>query len=199
MVVQTKPDVDAVIGAGIRNVNGGVSWDPAVGGAAGAEATVLKCDYSSFSVGLLFTLLGAAYVENVGIDPISMYQTKSAMAENEFSGKVNLSYLQIPLLYRYQANSGFYGEVGIQPGLLMSAKDKVDGASSYDYKDYIKTFDLGIPLGAGYQINDRLSVGARAVFGVTNINTDGTEMYSSDDTDRNFALFAVARYTLTKK
>ena len=93
-----------------------------------------------------------------------------------------------------RVNAGFYGEIGIQPSFLISAKDKPDGGDSYDFKDYINTFGIGIPIGAGYKINDQLGVGARAVFGLTNINSDGTEMYSSDDTDRNFLLFGIVSY-----
>lgn len=54
-------------------------------------------------------------------------------------------------------------------------------------------------MGAGFWINDRFCVGARAVFGLTNINSDGTEMYSSDDTDRNFMVLGVARFKFNKK
>lgn len=198
--LKTNPEMEVVAGAGITHVLGGESFDPKAGGTAGVEVSVLECEaYSSINIGLLFSVLGAAYSETYSIDPYSLYQSKSALFENEFTGKVNLSYLQMPILYRYQANSGFYGEVGIQPGILLSAKDKPDGESSYDYKDYIKTFDLGIPVGAGYQINDRLSIGTRAVFGITNINTDGTEIYSSDDTDRNLMILAIARFKLNKK
>jgi len=39
----------------------------------------------------------------------------------------------------------FYGEIGLQAGILLSAKDNYNGESD-DWKEYFKTFDLGIPL-----------------------------------------------------
>jgi hypothetical protein len=197
--LKTSPGIGVIAGAGITHIIGEESFDPKAGGTAGAEAELFECNaFSSVRIALLFSFLGAVYQESIEDNPYELYQTKSAFAENEFSGKVSLSYLHIPILYRYQGNSGFYGEAGIQPGYLISAKDKIEGEESYDYKDYIKTFDIGIPVGLGYQINDRLDIGARAVFGVTNINTDGTEMYSPDDANRNFMMLAVARYKINK-
>lgn len=140
---------------------------------------------------------GASYEEDLTIDPY-YYGLKSAASES-YKGKVTLGYICIPILYNYKWENGVYVEGGIQPGFLVSAKDKPSGESSYDYKDYIKTFDLGIPIGAGYNINDQLSIGAQAILGLTNINTDGSEMYSSDDTDRNFMLLGLVRYSFNSK
>jgi len=113
-----------------------------------------------------------------------------------FSGKVSLSYIYVPILYNYVSNNGIYFEGGVQPGILVSAKDKYDDGDSYDYKDYIKTFDLGIPVGAGYWVNDRLSVGARAVIGLTTIDTD--ESADSSENNRNFMLLGIVRLNLNK-
>ena len=49
------------------------------------------------------------------------------------------------------------GEIGLQPGVLLSAKDNYDG-ESYDYSDYTKTFDLGIPLGLVYNFPNNFGV-----------------------------------------
>ena len=37
-------------------------------------------------------------------------------------GKVNLLYLNFPVVVRYLHESGFFAEAGLQPGILLSAK-----------------------------------------------------------------------------
>ncbi len=54
-----------------------------------------------------------------------------------------------------------------------------------DWNEYVKTFDLGIPLG----------VGLRVTPGVTNINAAGYDAYK----DRNFAVALRGTYTFKGK
>jgi hypothetical protein len=46
-------------------------------------------------------------------------------------GRTNLLYLNIPFVMRYRFKNGIFAEAGIQPGLLLLAKDKYNG-NSYD-------------------------------------------------------------------
>jgi hypothetical protein len=55
------------------------------------------------------------------------------------------------------------GEIGLQPGVLLSAKDNYDG-ESYDYSDYVKTIDLSIPLGVGYDFPNNFGIGLRGTY-----------------------------------
>lgn len=90
------------------------------------------------------------------------------------SGKVVTSYINIPIIVRWRDKSGFYGETGVQPGFLLSAKDKYDGGS-YDYKDYVSSFDFGVPVGVGYEFKNHIGIGARVTFGLSNVNKGGTD------------------------
>ena len=74
----------------------------------------------------------------VGCDEEDAFKSV-ALNDNEFSGKVSLTYIDLPIMYNYQSENGFYAEVGLQPGFLIGAKDKFDGGS-YDYKESIKRF-----------------------------------------------------------
>ncbi len=114
--------------------------------------------------------------------------------EGLVEGVTRLWYLNFPLTGRYQFGSGFYGELGIQPGFLLSAKDKYDG-ESVDWKDYIKTFDLGIPLGVGYDFENNFGLNFRVVPGILNINEE--EYY--DYKDRNLVVSLTGTYTFPKK
>lgn len=118
--------------------------------------------------------------DNVGIRTELNYSMQGSKYEDTYvSGKVMLNYINLPVVIRAASKGGFYGEAGLQPGFLVSAKDKYDGETN-DYKDYINGFDFGGIVGIGYQKN-RISVGARIAQGITNINKNESEYK-----DRNF-------------
>ena len=67
---------------------------------------------------------------------------------------LSLDYLNIPIVANYYIIPGLAIKAGIQPSFLMGAKNKWKddgGSDSDDIKDYLKTFDLAIPLGASYE------------------------------------------------
>lgn len=153
------------IGGGFGAINGdSESYDsPLFGGFLGVGFCVTQLSpYFSLRGELGYSLQGSGYGEMYG------------------DGKVRLGYVALPVFVRGTAKSGFFGEVGVRPAVLTSAKDVYDG-ESYDYKDYINGFDFGALVGVGYQFG-RFGVGARVVQGVTNINKD-TDEYK----DRNFS------------
>lgn len=83
-------------------------------------------------------------------------------------------------------------EAGLQPGLLLSAKDKQNGSST-DAKEFYNGFDLGLVAGIGYQPpKSKWSFGLRFVPGLTNINKEST--YSVKD--RNWAASLRLSYSL---
>jgi len=110
------------------------------------------------------------------------------------NGVTRLWYLNFPLTARYQFGQGFYGEAGLQPGFLLSARDNYDGGSE-DWKEYFKTFDLGIPLGVGYDFENNFGLNFRVIPGILNINEE--EYY--DYKDRNFVVALRGTYTFPKK
>lgn len=82
------------------------------------------------------------------------------------------NYVNFPVLARYQKpEKGFFAEAGIQPGILISAKNK--GTSTSDIKDQLNTLDVGLPVGIGYKINKSVAVGARYTQGLSNVNKIG--------------------------
>ncbi len=193
----TFDDFGIIIGPGMSHVLGGESWDPTFGLMLGAETNVYSFnENSAIKAGLVFTLQGANYTESYSIDPYMNVLKSAQLDDVAYSGKVSLSYIYIPVLYNYTTDMGLYFEGGVQPGILLSAKDKYDGGESYDYKDYIKTFDLGIPVGLGYWINYRLSVGVRAVYGLTTIDTE--DSVDASESNRNFMLLGIVRFNFNK-
>ena len=172
--------VDAgVQGTGIGGES--TSYSPAIGAQAGVSLPVACfCDFWSLRLGLVGSLQGAAWEDDWG--------------EGLIKGRTNLFYTNFPLVLRYQFNNGFYGEAGVQPGILLSAKDKYEGVSE-DWMDYFKKFDFGIPFGVGYAFDNNIDVGVRVIPGVSNINESEYDSYK----DRNFVVGFKATYTFKKK
>ena len=175
-----------VLGVGkswIGGKNAGESWKDPVGGQIGVETKFIEFNENlSLNGGINFSFQGADYKEHGSYDDylIDTY---------DLSGKVCLNYVNIPVLINYKTNSGFYGETGLQPGFLVRARDKIDGGENFDSKEYVNSFELALPLGAGYHINDQISVGARATIGLTNLSEWGT-----GHKDHNYLVMGVVRY-----
>ncbi|HLO37702.1 MAG TPA: porin family protein [Lacibacter sp.] len=119
-----------------------------------------------------------AYVGQVAYDMIG-----SKYDETSFTGKVKLSYVNIPLTVQHTSSMGILLEAGLQPGFLTSARDQYEGNDD-DYKDNINSFHFGIPIGVGYVIADVFGINLRYVQGVTNIFKES----SDPDLNRQFVL-----------
>ncbi len=146
-------------GAGYSKLTNGDSWKGTIGGTVGGEIDFPISGGSSVGTGLNASFQGSKYEDTY------------------YNGRVNLVYINLPLLYTYQALNGLYAEVGLQPGVVISAKDKYDG-KSHDYKDAVKSFDLGIPVGAGYRFKNGIGVGLRVIPGLLNIDDTGDKMHN---------------------
>ncbi|HVF80800.1 MAG TPA: porin family protein [Flavisolibacter sp.] len=103
---------------------------------------------------------------NFRIQPEAVFSMEGAK-DKEDDSKINLSYINIPVMFQYTA-SGFYGETGPQLGLLMSAKAKSDGDEE-DVKDQLETVNLSWAIGAGYKLSNGLGFGVRYNLGLSNI------------------------------
>jgi len=83
--------------------------------------------------------------------------------------KLNLTYLNFPVLARYNLGYNFNVHVGLQFGFLLSAKSEFQGNKT-DVKSQFKSVDLGIPIGLGYEFMDRkFNATLRYIIGVNNI------------------------------
>lgn len=137
----------------------------------------------SFHGGLGFSMQGSKY---------KSYDYEPGGGSSNSDASLRLNYLVIPVTARFKAKKGFMAEAGLQPGLLLSAKDKQNGSST-DAKEFYNGFDLGLVAGIGYQPpKSKWSFGLRFVPGLTNINKEST--YSVKD--RNWAASLRLSYSL---
>ncbi|MGK2864549.1 MAG: porin family protein, partial [Chitinophagaceae bacterium] len=82
--------------------------------------------------------------------------------------KLNLNYINIPLLVQYMTESGFRLETGPQLGLLLTAKTKV-GDVEIDRKGNFNSTDFSWAFGAGYLFPEGFGLDARYNLGISDI------------------------------
>ena len=103
--------------------------------------------------------------------------------EDDAKMSFNLSYLNIPVMFRYNNPSGFYAETGPQVGFLMSAKTKTEFGGvedEQDIKDELKSIGFSWALGLSYQLKNGFGFGARYNLGLSSIvDEDDVDIKSS--------------------
>jgi len=128
----------------------------------------------SVAAGLLYSRQGTDFGE------VKVYgNPDGSVSEGWDKYQYNLGYLNIPIVANFYFAKGFAIKAGIQPGFLLSAKEKVDGVGNtksidIDRKDNCKSFDLSIPLGLSYEY-EKAVFDLRYNLGVSKVFKDGDE------------------------
>jgi Outer membrane protein beta-barrel domain len=128
---------------------------------------------SNFSAGALVSihLLNSFYLQ-----PEAMYSGQGASFNEDGQVlKLNYSYLNVPVLFKYQHASGLFAETGPQVGFLLSANSVAPDGSSQDNKGDSQSTDFSWDFGIGYKI-PIINLGAdlRYNLGLTNVNKDAS-------------------------
>lgn len=171
MTKKTNDEFRASLGLNVSKITGdNPSFDNVLGVQAGIEVPILNfSNYFGLGLGVAYSQQGGKYKSTEYI-PGGNYGSSSATNR--------LNYLNFPLLVHYQkSHQGFYAEAGVQPGILLSAKNK--GANTTDIKDELKKFDVGVPIGAGYKFKNKFGAGVRFTPGLMKINKDGDSKYKN--------------------
>jgi hypothetical protein len=123
-------------------------------------------------VGFNIGLLGHIHVaKHFALQPEIQYSAQGAKyTNNNGNNKINLNYINVPVLLQYMWDNGFRLQAGPQAGILVSAKSENNG-NTVDIKNNIKSLDLGLSFGASY-IHPSTGVGIdlRYNLGLSNIN-----------------------------
>ena len=189
----TPEDLSVIAGSGLSYVFGGKNLNPAAGYHIGIEKNVFQfTEKSLLNMGIIFNMQSVNYAEVYSIEPYDMQDIA-------VSGKVSLSYLSIPIVYRRQSKGGFFWEVGIQTGFLLRSKDQPDNGEESDYKEYVKAVDIGIPAGIGYWFNKHISIGVRSVYGLTDMSANGAKIPPANSNHQNFIISGLLRFNITGK
>jgi len=150
------PRLGVIAGANFANVVGDEadSWETKTAIHGGVIADLPIDDKFAIQPGLIYSAQGADY------------------SESSFSGTVALDYLNIPVLGTYEVAEGLTLKAGPQIGFLLSAKDKEDGEPDFDVKDFVKSTDIGVNFGLGYELENGLNFNATYNLGLTDLNDD---------------------------
>lgn len=119
-----------------------------------------------FNAGLLAHIHSAH--SQWAIQPEVYYSAEGAKVKSN-DNKLNLGFLNVPVLVQYMFDNGFRVEAGPQIGFLMNAKSK-SGSTTVDVKDNYKSTNFSIPVGVGYLTSMGLGFDARYNFGVSDIS-----------------------------
>ena len=132
-----------LVGINVANITDG-DGDAKVGLAAGAE-------------------LGYQLNESFAVTAGAIYSMQGAKSEGV---KMNLDYINIPILANYYITKGLAVKAGIQPAFKVKSEAKVD-VVSVDM-DGFKSFDFSIPVGLSYEVSDFV-IDARYNWGMTKV------------------------------
>jgi len=102
--------------------------------------------------------------EKFAVQPELMYTSQGA--KDDFA-TLSLSYINIPVIAKYCVTEDISIQAGPQIGFLMSAK--YDGT---DFKDSFKSMDYGLNIGAGYNLNEKMSLDLRYYIGLAQLQKD---------------------------
>lgn len=167
-------------------------------------------DYNNPVLGPLFGIVADIPIdEKFSVQPELLYFPAGYFFDysadgftSEYKGKLN--YLSIPIMGKYEVKDGFYLEAGPYISYLLSATEDVEtdfgeeylikSSESEDVKEYFKSIDFGLGIGAGYEMESGLYFNARYIFGLADINNqDMTEykFYHSSQVNNNFFMMTL--------
>ena len=117
-------------------------------------------------------LAGQIYLtKKLIVQPEVLYSVKgfrfSPIADSK-GGYVTLHYISVPLLAGYCPVDKLKILLGPEFNFLTTAKSKIEGTDG-DLTDVYKKFDLGIDLGASYEIQKSIGVEVRYSHGITHL------------------------------
>lgn len=170
--VSNMPNINEEVGG--VNINVDKSFH--VGALIGVEAEYQLADMFSLAAGLNFAMQGCQWED---------YEIKVGSNYSKVKNpKVELNYLNLPIVANVYLFKGFAVKTGVQLGFLLSAKNKAESEvkvgdlikkddSSVDIKEFCKKVDFSIPIGVSYQVPTvPVYIDARYNLGLTKIIKD---------------------------
>lgn len=141
---------------------------------------ISNLDFNSRTGFHIGALVEIPVTEKFWVQPEVLYtalgskSTESRILGNTVESKLNLDYIQIPVMAKYYVVEGLALEAGPQIAFLVKAEGETsigDGTITNELdKDNFSSIDFSMGVGASYRLDMGLFLGARYNFGFTNIN-----------------------------
>ena len=139
---------------------------------AGFVLSTVSGEDTKFKPGFNVGLEGQYQLNNwFGLSAGLLYTTQGTKIK-DLDDKLNLGYINIPLMAKFYVTKGLSLNAGLQLSFLTSAKDKYsNGGIKYDMdvKDVCNKADFSIPLSIAYEFTNGIAFEARYTGGLTNV------------------------------
>ncbi len=139
-------------------------------------------DFSEVTKKALVGFYGGAYLNfslanTFFIQPEALIATQGAKFEDAGQTEnYKLTYVTVPVMFKYKSMSGFYLEAGPQVGFKIS-----ESLPDQTIKNFAKNLDLSLAAGLGFQTSSGFGVGARYVAGLSKVGDfDASEGVNPD-------------------
>ena len=90
------------------------------------------------------------------------------MTIENIEASINIGFLSIPVLAKFELGSGFHGYAGPQLSFVLSAQSKADRLS-LDFKDMIKATGVFGVFGLGFNVSQKVNIFGEYVAGISNL------------------------------
>lgn len=187
----------AKAGLNLSNLSFSEGSDPdsKIGFHLGGFAEIGISDKFAIQPELLFSTQGAKTEESESYSSFGNYYSYNE--EN----KINLSYINLPVIAKFYVIKSLALEAGPQVGFLVGAKykyewfendngDVISGSGSRDAKKDIKGTDFSFNFGASYNFTNNLFAGLRYNVGLSDIN-EHQDSYDRNDVKNNVLSLSV--------
>lgn len=127
-------------------------------------------DFTEVKKKSLMGFYGGVYLnfwagKNFTIQPEALISTQGAKIEEDgVTENYKLSYVTIPVMFKYKSNGGFYVEAGPQVGFKIS-----ESIPDQTVETFAKNLDLSIGAGLGFQSASGFGIGARYLAGLSKV------------------------------
>ncbi|TYP99845.1 outer membrane protein with beta-barrel domain [Tenacibaculum adriaticum] len=133
--------------------------------------------------------------DNLSIQPELLYSSQGINNESDgIDGKVQLDYINIPVLLKIYLTEGFFLEAGPQIGFLVNDDIKVGTLNFSDNEDLFNTVDYSMDLGLGFKLSEGVFLNARYGFGLNGVFNSSEE--GSDNNPKNSVFAASLGFNL---
>ncbi len=158
-------------------VNANAQGEFRIGFKAGVNIASIGGD-DTFGVGSLGSRTGfhigglveIPITEKISIQPELLYSMKGSNIDfSSGDTDVKLDYIDIPIMGKYHIIQGLSGELGPVIGVLVKA-DADNGDDTQDIKDFYKSTDIALGIGASYRLPMGVFFSLRYNKGLTDIN-----------------------------
>lgn len=158
----------------------GVNAQTSFGAKAGLNSATLIGDIDGnksligFNAGVFAEI---ALADSFYIQPELFYSTQGTDDYQHLLSKykLNLDYINLPIMFKYDVANRFYLEAGPQVGFLVSAK-----RGDVDVKDIFETTDFGANFGLSYGFTETIFAQARYNIGLSDIyKNEGNDKVSN--------------------